>query len=78
MITPKFYFQRGKKSDRDWIERCMSSIPENRQQEVADKYEKLYEVQRSRHVGRKSANTYLLNVAQECRQDKYGKQKKEM
>ena len=73
MITPRFYFQRGKKSDRDWIERCMFAIPESRQQEVADKYEKLYEAQRSRHIGRKLANTYLLNVAQECRQDKYGK-----
>ena len=73
MITPRFYFQRGQKSDRDWIERCMGAIPESRQQEVADEYEKLYERQRSRHVGRKSANTYLLNVAQECRQNNYVK-----
>ena len=73
MITPRFYFQRGQKSDRDWIERCMFAIPESRQQEVADEYEKLYERQRSRHVGRKSANTYLLNVAQECRQNNYVK-----
>ena len=73
MITPRFYFQRGQKSDRDWIESQMQHIPEPRQQEVADEYERLYERQRIRHFGRKLANTYLLNVARECRQNNYVK-----
>ena len=73
MITPRFYFQRGQKSDRDWIERCLHSIPENRHAEISSEYEKLYENQVSRHSGRKFANTFLLAVAQEYRRDEYVK-----
>ena len=73
MITPRFYFQRGQKSDRDWIESQMKHVPESRQQEVSDQYEKLYTNNTNRHAGRKLANTYLLNVARECRQNKYVK-----
>lgn len=71
-IYPKFYYCRGKVSDRDWIMVRMRAIPSSKQQEVADHYEKLY---LSGKQGRKAANTYLQGVATEYRSERNAKQK---
>jgi len=73
MIYPKYYYQRGKESDRDWILVRMRVIPESMKQEVADKYEKLYRTEKD---GRKKANTYLHNIAKEYRLSATNKIKK--
>ncbi len=64
MIYPKFYYQRGKDSDRKWILIRMKHIPQNKQVEVSQAYEKLY---LSGANGRKAANTYLQGIAKEYR-----------
>ena len=71
---PRFWFCRHGTSDRTWIESRMIEIPEDKRQEVADEYEHLF---MSRSGGnRKSANTYINNVALEYRQARHGKQQK--
>ncbi|ABV74328.1 hypothetical protein BA3_0043 [Thalassomonas phage BA3] len=62
MIYPLYYHGRSKtNSDKDFILRRMAVIPEQYQQRVADKYERIF---RSRQTGfRKNANTYLHRVA---------------
>lgn len=62
MITPLYYHGRSKNNtDRYFIEKRMAVIPEQYQQRVADKYERIF---RSRQTGfRKNANTYLHRVA---------------
>lgn len=67
MIYPKFYYQRGKESDRDWILSRMSYIPESQKEMVSEKYEELF---LSGRGGRKEANTYLQGVATEFRVSK--------
>ncbi len=71
VISPKFYFQRGTKSDRNWIEARMAEIPDDQKQRIADAYDIKYMQCRSR----KEANTWLSSVAFEYRQENYGKQK---
>ena len=78
MITPRFYFQRGQKSDRAWIENCMSHIPLAKQEAVADEYERRYNAPTQRYQGRDAANEYLRDIAKEYRQDAYVQLKKEM
>ena len=76
VVLPRFYYYRRDKSDRDWIESRMIEIPESKRQEVADEYERRY---MTRNGGdRKTANTYIHHVALEYRQDRYGKQQKEV
>jgi len=62
MITPLYYHGRSKNdSDRSFIEARMSVIPEEYQQRVANRYEKIF---RSRCKSyRLKANTYLHRVA---------------
>jgi hypothetical protein len=64
MLYPKFYYQRGRVSDRDWVLGRMSIIPEDKKQSVCDEYEKLF---LSGKGGRKLANTYLNGIAKEYR-----------
>ena len=65
MITPKFYFCRGGVSDRDGIEACMRHIPEDKQQQISDEYERRY--LKNGHIdvseARKEANKWLGDVA---------------
>ena len=62
MIYPKFYYYNGFfGSDREWILKRMGVIPQNKKQEVADKYERLYKEKTPDH--RKNANTYLHEMA---------------
>ena len=79
MIMPKMYLYRPNKSDRIWIQNQMVHIPVEKQQSVADEYERLFRSDPA-HAwnSRKAANNYLLNVSREYRQDKYVQQKKEM
>lgn len=63
-IYPKFYYSRRFESDHAWVMRKMSYIPLDKQQEVSDRYEKLY-LNGSDRNARKTANTYLHNVAKE-------------
>jgi len=54
----------------------MVEIPEAKRQEIADEYEHLF---LSRSGGnRKAANTYIHHVALEYRQERHGKQQKEV
>lgn len=61
---PKFYFQRGKQSDKDWIMSRMCRIPPDRQSEIAREYEARY-LLGTKSQGRRIANTYLQQVAKE-------------
>ncbi len=65
MITPKFYFCRAGVSDRYKIEACMRHIPESKQQQVSDEYERRY--LKNGHVNvsgaREEANKWLGDVA---------------
>ena len=65
---PKFYHQRGKESDRDWVLSRMSAIPEHHQQRISDEYEKIY--LKGGRAARKLANRYLNDVAREFHNDK--------
>lgn len=72
MILPKWYYYRAGKSDRQFIEARMSHIPADKQQAVADEYERLYGVNGYRNVkeGRKAANTYLHEEAKKHQQER--------
>ena len=74
MITPKFWMYRRKKSDRIWIENQMKYVPADKQQEVSDQYERILRSDPA-HIwnSRDKANSYLLAVAREYRQDAYVK-----
>ena len=61
MIMPRFYYQRGKTSDRDWIEDKLLHIPVAERQEVADEYERLYMSKNAGSRGR--ANTFLFGAS---------------
>jgi hypothetical protein len=56
LVYPRFYYQRGQKSDRNWILHRMQAIPEKMRVEVAEKYEQIY---LGNNQGRKQANNYL-------------------
>lgn len=71
MIMPRFYYQRGKKSDRDWIEDKLLHIPVAERQEVADEYERKYMSKTPGNRGR--ANTWLFSVAKKHWEAKNGK-----
>ena len=68
MIMPRFYYQRGKASDRDWIEDKMGHIPVAERQEVADEYERKYMKE-----GRMIANFWLFTEAKRHWEAKNGK-----
>ena len=61
---PKFYYQRGKQSDKNWIMSRMCRIPPEHQAEVAKEYEERYLIG-TQLRGRRNANTYLQQVAKE-------------
>ena len=61
MTMPKFYYQRGKTSDRDWIESKMTHVPASEQEAVSDEYERLYMSKNAGSRGR--ANTFLFGVS---------------
>lgn len=66
MIYPTRYHYRGRwGSDKDFILARMAHIPEPKQQEVSDQYEKLYLRQ-----GRKEANTYLHELARSYQKER--------
>lgn len=67
LIIPQVYYYRKDVSDRDWIESRMVEIPEEKRQEVADEYERIFMNTTGRR-DRKGANTYINNIALECRQ----------
>ena len=71
MIMPKVYLQQGKKSDRDWVQNCMGHIPANKQEAVADEYERRYNAPTQRYHGRDAANEYLRDISREYRQEAY-------
>ena len=60
-IYPKFYFCKRGVSDRDWINKRMAVIPQDRKLEVSNKYTRLFLSGKS--SARKDANTYLHNEA---------------
>lgn len=70
ILYPRFYYQRGKVSDRDWVFHRLVNIPEPMRAEVVTEYERLFMT--ANHQGRKSANTYLNGIYTECRQDARG------
>ena len=71
MIMPRFYYQRGKTSDRDWIEDKMGHIPAAERQEAADEYERKYMVRRG--GDRRGANEWLYDLAKKHWEAKNGK-----
>ncbi len=68
MIMPRFYYQRGKTSDRDWVEDKMLHIPAAERQEVADEYERKY-MRESRVI----ANDWVFKLAKKHLEAKNGK-----
>ena len=72
MITPKFYFCRGGVSDRKDIERCMIHIPEGKQQQVCDEYERRYLMNGHINVSeaRERANKWLGDVARKYKDER--------
>lgn len=66
-IMPLFYHGRLKgNSDKHWIMGRMSFIPEDKQQEIAEEYSRIY--QSEKVMARKKANTWLDGVAREYRE----------
>lgn len=68
LIYPIRYYYRAGVSDKDFILENMAKIPKSKQQQVADKYEKLF-LQggvSNTAVGRKQANDYLEKAANWC------------
>lgn len=68
MIMPRFYYQRGKTSDRDWVEDKMGHIPAAERQEAADEYERKY-MRESRVI----ANDWVFELAKKHWEAKNGK-----
>ena len=68
MIMPRFYYQRGKTSDRDWVEDKMGHIPAAERQEAADEYERKY-MRESRVI----ANDWVFGLAKKHWEAKNGK-----
>lgn len=70
LTMPRFYYYRGRSgSDRNFIEKRMSVIPDHRKHEVALEYERLY-LHKSSVSARKAANEYLHGIAREYRPSK--------
>lgn len=63
-VRPLFYHCRRGVSDCNWVVQRMKQIPEDKRQEVANKYESLFLTAKN---GRKEANQYLNGVATEYR-----------
>ena len=74
VTSPRFYYCRGKKSDRNWIESRLIEIPEDKKQAICDEYERRYN--ECPNGNRRGANTYLNAVATEYRQENYVKDTK--
>lgn len=72
-IMPLFWYCRGGVSDRDWIKVRMLNVPEDKRQEVADRYDHLFLSERGNV--RKKANEFLHGVATEYRVKAHGKLK---
>lgn len=68
-VMPKFWFQAGSESDRDGVEARMKVIPKELQQEVANKYDRIF-LQENRHKGRLEANKYLHETAMKYLENK--------
>ncbi|MBD1583477.1 hypothetical protein [Pseudoalteromonas sp. S16_S37] len=66
VIYPKYYHSRAGDSDANWIYARMRVIPADKQQEVADEYERIYRTT-VRKDARGAANTYLHNIAKQYR-----------
>lgn len=68
LIYPIRYFYRAGVSDKAFILENMAKIPKSKQQQVADKYEKLFLQGGASNaaVGRKQANDYLEKAANWC------------
>ena len=59
MTIPLYYYYRKDDSDRDWIANMFYFIPDEYQQRVADRYERIFRVGK----GRKAANFFLNRIA---------------
>ena len=64
---PLFYHYRKGASDRRWIEKRMSWVPESKRFEVSREYERLY-----KSMGRKQANEFIHDLAKEYREARKG------
>ena len=72
VIVPLFYFSRVRRSDRAEIIRRMAVIPQDRQQEVANEYSRIYNTVRQESGvwdARSAANEYLSSVANPYRDE---------
>lgn len=69
LIRPIMYFCRRGVNDIFWIIKKMKVIPEDRRQEVTNRYEKLLKFNQG-YSGRDEANEYLKAVAEECRPER--------
>lgn len=65
LIYPARYYHRGGVSDKKFVLDRMACIPPEKQQEVADEFERLYLANGPIHVrqGRYDAKVYLNNIA---------------
>lgn len=65
LIYPARYYYRGGVSDKEFILKRMACIPPEKQQEVADEFERLFLANGSVNVreGRYNAKVYLNNIA---------------
>lgn len=66
LIRPIMYFCRRGVNDIFWIIKKMKVIPEDRRQEVTNRYEKLLKFNEG-YSGRDDANEYLKAIANEYR-----------
>ena len=64
MIYPKYYYCKRGDSDRDRILHNMKFIPEHKQQEVSDEYDRIYRASKQ-NSARTLANNYLKGIAME-------------
>ena len=70
IFYPILYFQRGGVSDRDKIMACMKYIPEDKQQAVSLKYERIFNNKNlPSNERRENANSWLGETAREYRQE---------
>ena len=68
--SPRFYHQKGADSDRDKIMACMKYIPEDKQQAVSLKYERIFNNKNlPPNERRENANNWLGETAREYRQE---------
>jgi len=65
ITNQKFFYIQHQLGDLDFIINCLESVPENRRDEVAAKYESIFIGERRGH--RAKANKYIENVSKEYR-----------